>query len=133
VRIDGLDGSWTSKLVVIACNDWDNTQASWLQAALSIPTTFTLVARHQPTGATAPCVDASERLLSQAKYDLLLTGHVRTFGSKGKTLIVGNGGAPISGNEPYGFATVEQQASGFMVTQYEYESGAPVGSFLIAR
>jgi predicted phosphodiesterase len=131
LAFDGSDGSWNAKLLVVACNAWDSDQAAWLQQQLASPTTFTLVARHEPSGADAPCVDATDRLLAQTDYDILFVGHAHTFGRSGKTLVVGNGGAPLTGAASFGFATVDQRGSRFLVTQYDSETKAPVAAFFM--
>ncbi len=35
VPITALDGSWTAKVLIVACNDWDSTQQSWLSSDLA--------------------------------------------------------------------------------------------------
>ena len=133
IPFQASDGTWTAKLVVVACNAWSSTQQSWLAGELAKATTFTLVARHEPsTATTAPCVSAVDSLLKQYPYDLLLVGHTHTFSHTGREVVVGIGGAPLTGSGNYGFATVEQQASGFVVTQYDYSTALPVKSFTIA-
>ena len=131
VNIGASDTSWTAKLVVVACNAWDPTQSAWLQTTLARPTTYTFVARHEPPGANAPCVNEVDNMLTTASYDMLIVGHTHTYAHSGKQLIVGNGGAPITGGVPYGYATVEQTAAGFLVTQYEYSSAAPVSVYVV--
>src|ERR1041384_4472793 len=57
IRFDASDGSYTAKLVVIAANAWDATQATWLTQQLAQPTTYTFVVRHEDrTANTAPGV-----------------------------------------------------------------------------
>jgi hypothetical protein len=129
VHFKALDKSWTAKLVVIACNAWDTAQAGWLKGQLADPTTYTIVARHQPSGGQAPCLEATDGLLANAAYDILIAGHVHTFGRVGKTLIVGNGGAPLTGGAPFGYATVEQRGGEFLVTDYDSQTAAPISSF----
>jgi hypothetical protein len=56
-RFAAADASWTAKFVVIAANAWTADQGSWLELALSEPTTYTFVVRHEPHDAdTAPGV-----------------------------------------------------------------------------
>jgi hypothetical protein len=132
VPISAQDGSWTAKLIVAACNDWDSTQQSWLAGELAKATTYTIVARHEPSSTTnAPCVSQMDAMLSQSKYDLLLVGHTHAFSHSGKQVVVGIGGAPLTGGGNYGFATVEQASSGFKVTQYDYSTALPVQSFVV--
>jgi hypothetical protein len=131
IPINATDGSWTAKLIILACNDWDSTQKSWLQNQLAQATTYTFVARHEPAATTnAPCVSDVEGLLASYPYNLSLVGHSHTFAQSGKQVIVGTGGAPIasSSSATYGYATVEQTSSGFTVTQYDYSTAAPVST-----
>ena len=134
VHFQATDGSWTAKLVVIACNAWNSTEQSWLTQQLSTSTTYTILARHEPASATtAPCVNTVESLMTQYPYDLSLVGHTHTFKHPStKEVVVGTGGAPLSSSTvPYGWATVEQTSSGFKVTQYDQSTGLPVTSFTV--
>ncbi len=129
-----LDGKWTAKLVVAACNAWDDRQATWLQGELARKTTYTFVVRHEPSGTDGPpCVVPMDAMLAQATFDLFIVGHSHTFRHPSqKELVVGNGGAPLSGGSNYGFATVAQQAGGgFVVTEYDYLSSTPLGTFVL--
>src|SRR5262249_52107528 len=98
VNINATDASWTSKLVVIACNNWDATQKSWLQSTLAQKTTYTLLVRHEPSDArtTSPCVADVEALMTQFPYDLSIVGHTHIFEVKDKEIVVGTGGAPLA-------------------------------------
>jgi hypothetical protein len=78
-----------------------------------------------------PCVSEMDSLLRSSTYDLFIVGHSHTFSHSGQQVIIGNGGAPITGGVNYGFATVQQQASGFLVTQYDYMTAMPVNSFTV--
>jgi len=132
VPINDSNGQWSAKIVIAACNDWDQTQYQWLQGELAKPTTYTFVVRHEPTGTSgAPCVSEMDALLSQSTYDLFIVGHSHTFNHSQKEVVIGNGGAPLSGNVGYGYATVEQQQGGFLVTQYDYMSAQPLGTFTV--
>ena len=130
VPISDTNGAWTAKIVVAACNAWDSTQEAWLKAELAQTTTYTFVVRHEPLGTSgAPCVSQMDALLKQSTYNLFIVGHSHTYSHSGKQAIIGNGGAPITGSENYGFATIDQQASGFVVTQYDYMTAQPVSAF----
>jgi hypothetical protein len=130
IPVNDTAGKWTAKIVIVACNAWDATQSSWLSGELAKPTTYTFVVRHEPLGTMgAPCVAEMDALLQQATYDLFIVGHSHTFAHSAKQVIVGNGGAPLDGSVAYGFATVAQQASGLVVTQYDYMTGQPLSSF----
>jgi Calcineurin-like phosphoesterase len=131
--VDAADGSWTAKFLTIACNYWGTAQQAWLASQLATSTTYTILARHEPASAnTGPCVSAVEKLMGQHSYDLSLVGHTHTFRftSGSKEIIVGNGGAPITGTAPFGFATVEKVSGGWQIKQYDYSTGLPVNTFL---
>ncbi len=142
IPLQAADGSWTAKIVVIAANAWDETQASWLTHAMAQPTTYTFVVRHEPSSATsAPGVSPSNQIISAQPYTLLLVGHTHSFehpADRGtsycqcdaREVIIGNGGAPMSsyGGATYGFALVTRQSDGNLtLQQYDYSSNAPSG------
>jgi hypothetical protein len=128
IPINATDGSWTAKLLIVACNYWSSTQQSWLTSQLAQKTTYTFVARHEPADATTgPCVSEVESLLASNPYNLSLVGHTHHFQANGKEIIVGNGGAPLSGGT-YGYTIVQQTTAGFVVTDYDYSTAAPVSS-----
>jgi hypothetical protein len=133
VPFQGTDGTWTAKLLVAACNAWDDAQKSWLSDQLAVSTTYTIVARHEPSSAdTAPCVSEMDQVLAGASYDLLLVGHTHTFSHSGKQVVVGNGGAPITGSAPFGFATVELiPGTGFRVSEIDSSTRSVVRSFVV--
>ena len=136
VDVDGADGSWTSKLLVVAANAWTSDQASWLDAAMSRSTTYTFVVRHEGSNATAaPGVVPSERILASHPYTLAICGHTHTYDHpKRREVIVGNGGAPLSSStKGYGFAVVSQQGDGSIaVDMIDYVSGAADPRFRFA-
>jgi hypothetical protein len=133
VPISDSAGKWTAKIVIAACNAWDSTQSAWLQSELAKPTTYTFVVRHEPMGTSGPpCVSAMDSMMRSSSYDLFIVGHSHTFSHSGNQVIIGNGGAPLSGTSTYGFATVAQQAGGgFLVTQYDYLNSNPIGTFTV--
>jgi hypothetical protein len=114
IHVDATDGTWTSKLVFVAGNAWSQAQATWLQGVLAQPTTYTFIVRHEPAAAsTAPGVKPSEQLMAQYPYTLAITGHTHTYAHPTpKEIIVGNGGAPLSGGATYGFAMLSQRPDG---------------------
>ncbi len=132
IPFSDTNGQWTAKLIVTACNDWDATQKTWFVGQLANHTTYTFIARHEPPGAGAPCNTDMDPLVSSATYDLFIVGHSHTYSHSGKQIIEGVGGAPITGSANYGYAIVEQQGGGgFKVTQYDYQTAAPVNSFMV--
>jgi hypothetical protein len=131
IPISATDGSFTAKVVVLACNAWDSTQKAWLASQLAMPTKYTIVVRHEPASAdTGPCVVDAENLLAKNPYNLSIVGHTHSYRTNGKEIVVGHGGAPLSSGT-YGYATVEQTASGFRITNYDYASAAPLASVMV--
>ncbi len=133
IPIRATDNSWTAKLVIVACNQWDATQRTWLTNQLASSTTYTILARHEPAASsTGPCVTDAENLMTQYPYNLNLVGHTHTFGLTAKQVIVGTGGAPITtSGVPYGFATVEKISTGWQVKQYDYSTGLPINTYVV--
>jgi hypothetical protein len=120
VNIGSTSNAWTAKLVFIAANAWSATQASWLSTELAKPTTYTFVIRHESSSAnTAPGVTPSQAIIAQHPYTLLIVGHTHTYAhyANEKQLIVGNGGAPLTGGVNYGYVIARQRADGAMVFQ----------------
>jgi len=135
-RFAAADGSWTAKLVDIAANAWTLQQSQWLEAALSEPTTYTFVARHEPIDATsAPGTSPSTEIIARYPLTLLITGHTHTYGHDPayKQIIVGNGGAPLTSDADYGYVVVVRQADATLqVTSYDYANGPIMEQFVIS-
>lgn len=132
VPISDIDGKWTAKIVNVACNAWSAAQKSWLGTTLAKPTTYTFIVRHHPMGSSAPCVADMKPMLSSAKYNLLMVGHVHKYSHSGKQLLEGVGGAPLTGTFNHGYATVTQLAGGgFRVRQYDYKTKQVVSTFTV--
>jgi hypothetical protein len=126
IDLKATDGAWTAKLVFIAGNAWSSAQAAWLETALSAPTTYTFIVRHEPKDTTqAPGVSPSEAIMAQHPYTLALVGHTHTYYHfPGREVLVGNGGAPLSGSKNYGFAIVSQRPDmALEVDMIDYASG----------
>jgi hypothetical protein len=126
-------GEWTAKVIVTACNDWEPTQANWLQNELAKPTTYTFVVRHEQTiDLAAPCVVATNAMLAQANYDLLIVGEPSQFRYSNRELVIGNGGAPLSGSSNYGYATIDQQQNGsLLVTAFDYWNNDKIATYCL--
>ncbi len=132
IRINATDGSWTSKFVFVAANAWSTAQQTWLDSTLAAPTTYTFVIRHEPAAAsTAPGVKPSEAIMAKYPYTLSLVGHTHTYGRKGaREVVIGNGGAPLTGTVNFGFALLSQRADGAIrVDMIDYSTGASDPSF----
>jgi hypothetical protein len=129
------DNSWTAKVVFVAANGWNATQNTWLDTTLAMPTTYTFVVRHESTQTTeAPGVTPSEAIIAKYPLTLRIVGHTHTYShsSSGHEMIVGNGGAPLSGSINYGYVIVERLASGdIQVSEYDYSTGAMHDQFRI--
>ena len=129
------DGSWTAKLVVIACNAWSPAQATWLASALTPSTTYTFVVRHEEVSviSTTPCAE-SQTIIGQHPLTLLIVGHTHTYRhfASDRQIIVGNGGAPLTSGTNYGYVIVARNASGTLtVTAYDYLTHATLDTFTI--
>jgi hypothetical protein len=127
--------SWTAKMVFIAANAWDVTQATWLGEQLAKPTTYTFVIRHESVNAnTAPGVTPSEAILAKYPWTLKIVGHTHTYqySATDREVMVGNGGAPLSGTVNYGYTIARQRADGAIVfNSYDYMTNAVVDTFAV--
>lgn len=135
IEIDDVNGAWTSKLVFIAANAWDEGQASWLENVMAQPTTYTFVVRHEPSRASsAPGVVPSDRVLRGSSYTLLIEGHTHDYERIGANeVVIGNGGAPLTGSGSYGYGVFAQADDGSIaVDMVDYQSNQPDPSFHFA-
>jgi|GEM_PF-1100664 len=136
VTLRATDASWTAKLVFVAGNAWTDAQAAWLDQTMATATTYTFVLRHEPAGAsTAPGVPPSETIIARYPYTLALVGHTHTYArSGGREVIIGNGGAPITGGKNYGFGLLNQRPDGaIQVDMVDVDTGLadPVFRFAV--
>jgi Calcineurin-like phosphoesterase len=121
INVNSTTNAWTAKFVFIAANAWDSTQSAWLTSAMAVTTTYTFVIRHEPPDASpaAPGIAPSESIIASYPYTLELVGHSHTYGHYTtpypREVIVGNGGAPLSGSKDYGFAILSQRSDGAIV------------------
>ena len=111
VDVDAQDASWTSKFLFVAANAWDATQATWLDGAMAKVTTYTFIIRHESAQAnTAPGVKPSEAIMAAHPYTLAIVGHTHTYDHpRSREIIVGNGGAPLTGGKGFGFGLITQR------------------------
>ena len=131
----GAATAWTAKFLFIAANAWTQTQANWLDAAMSKTTTYTFLIRHEAASAsTAPGVSPSENIMANHPYTLSIVGHTHSYQRSGpREVIIGNGGAPLSGGVDYGFGMVSQQGDGSIaVDVIDYTTGLADSSFHFA-
>ncbi|MBV8760334.1 MAG: metallophosphoesterase [Deltaproteobacteria bacterium] len=134
-KFTAQDGSWTAKFVFVACNAWNTTQASWLTTALSDPTTYTFVVRHEGDSALSqtPC-SASSSIIAAHPLTLKIVGHTHTYAhyASSKEVVVGNGGAPLTSGMNYGYVIVSRNANGtLLVVAKDYMTGATLDTFTI--
>jgi hypothetical protein len=135
IHINATDGSWTSKFVFIAANAWDSTQSAWLDGELAKATTYTFVIRHEPAAAnTAPGVRPSETIMAAHPYTMAIVGHTHTYSHPStREVVMGNGGAPLTGSANYGYGLFTQRADGaIQVEMIDYSTGASDASFKFA-
>jgi len=135
VHLQDPGGAWTAKLVLIAANAWTTEQATWLDATLAEPTTYTFVVRHEGANATtAPGVTPSAAILAKHPLTLLVVGHTHSYAhyASDHEVIVGNGGAPLTSGTNYGYGMVERRDDGAIkFTAYDYQSHAVLGTWAI--
>jgi hypothetical protein len=140
INVTTTNPAATAKFVFVACNAWSAAQASWLATELGKATTYTFVVRHEGTTATTgPCLSGSgsmnaDTILSGYPYTLLIAGHTHEYAyySNEKQVIVGNGGAPLTGSGNYGYVIARQQSNGsFIFNEYDYQTNAVSNSFTV--
>jgi hypothetical protein len=134
IDIGASDGSWTAKFVFIAANAWDSAQQSWLDNVLSQSTTYTFVLRHERSSVTTPPgVSPSNQILAQHPYTMLIVGHTHTYSTySSREVVVGNGGAPLTGGVNYGYVVAAQRADGAIVfTEKDYSSLSINDTFVV--
>lgn len=133
ININSPTNAWTAKFVFVAANAWDSTQSSWLTSTLSQSTTYTFIIRHESASAnTAPGVSPAETIMAKYPYTLSIVGHSHEYyhSNGSREVVIGNGGAPISTNQDYGYAIVRQLNNGnIQVDMYDYKSNAVDSNF----
>jgi hypothetical protein len=131
IKVTATDSSWTSKFVFIAGNAWDSAQSSWLTTTLAETTTYTFIIRHEPTEAnTAPGVTPSDAIIKNYPLTLEICGHTHDYSKSGNKIVLGNGGAPLTGSGDYGYGIVQQRSDGaIVVDEYDYMTNTADPSF----
>lgn len=126
------------KVVAIANDAWDSTQASWLAAQLGEPTKYTFVFRHQYWGSHGTLHDGEiQPIVAAHPYTLFIAGHDHSYKHKTtvirgdlREVVAGNAGAPFDDtwtSPYYGYILVEQQPDDrVQVTAYKVEPGMDV-------
>jgi hypothetical protein len=134
INIAASDGSWTAKLVFVAANAWDSNQGTWLDSVLSQPTTYTFVIRHERSSVTqAPGVSPSEQIIRNHPLTMRIVGHTHTYQyAGGNEVVIGNGGAPITGGVNYGYVIASRRSDGAIVfTAKDYQTTQPFATFAV--
>jgi hypothetical protein len=135
INVNDVNGKWTAKFVLVAANAWNATQSAWLSSTLAQSTTYTFIVRHEPHDATtAPGTSPSEQIMAQHPYTLCVVGHTHSYYHfSGREVLIGNGGAPLSGNKNYGFGLFSQRQDGaIQVDMIDYQSGLADSYFRFA-
>ncbi len=135
IHINDTAGTWTAKFVFVAANAWTSAQSSWLDSTLAQSTTYTFLIRHESASAnTAPGVSPAEAIMAKYPYTLSIVGHSHTYNKSGaKEVIIGNGGAPLTGGVNYGFALLQQRSdNAIQVDMIDYTTLQPDTSFRFA-
>ena len=129
------DSSWTAKFVFIACNAWDDAQATWLATELAKPTTYTFVMRHEGTNAVGETqCGASGAIINANPLTLLIVGHTHTYShyKASKQLVLGIGGAPLTSGTNYGYAIVTRNPNGTLTVRvFTYQNRRLIDTFAI--
>jgi hypothetical protein len=133
IRVAARDGTWNAKFVFAALNAWSDAQGTWLDTALSEPSTYTFVVHHEPAFETqAPGQKAAQAVIARHPHTLALVGHTHTYkkpwGSS-REVVIGNGGAPASGSVNYGYGFFQRRPDGAItVDMIDYQTGEPTPS-----
>jgi hypothetical protein len=133
VNINSTNGSWTAKFVFVAANAWDTAQQDWLQNTMSQQTTYTFVIRHERSSVSSPGTSPSNQIIAQFPYTLLMVGHTHTYETvSNRQVVIGNGGAPLTGGVNYGYVIAQQRSDGAIVFQEkDYSSGTVNDTFVM--
>jgi hypothetical protein len=135
INVNAQDRSWSAKFVFVAANAWSADQATWLDGVLSPATRYTFVVRHESKSVTsAPGVSPSEQIMAAHPYTLSIVGHTHTYEhSSDREVVIGNGGAPLTGSKNFGFGICNQRPDGaIQVDIVDYSTGLTDGSFRFA-
>ena len=92
--------------------------------------------REKPVPASTPCVTASpsaDSITTSHPFTLIIAGHTHTYAyyASEKLVIVGNGGAPLSGSVDYGYVIARQSGSSIVFNEYDYMTNAVTNTFTV--
>ena len=104
---------------------------------MAVSTTYTFIIRHESSelGSTIPGVSPSDAIINKYPFTLKIVGHTHLYEHKSyaKEVVVGNGGAPLTGTSNFGYALVSQRSDGaIVVDMYDYATRAADGAFHFA-
>ncbi len=99
-NVKAADGSLTAKFVMVACNAWTSTEASWLTSALEQTTTYTFVVRHESVAdmSSTECAD-SQTIVDAHPLTLLIVGHTHEYSHESSDHEITNG-IGVQGSAP---------------------------------
>jgi hypothetical protein len=122
-----------ASFVFVGDNSWTTAQKTWLENTLTTADAnakYTIVVKHHPATDTSIASNATIMSIVRAhKFALLLTGHAHHYShpsaDQGREIVLGIGGAPLSGSTTYhGYALVDQKSNGNLrVTVYSLSTG----------
>ena len=136
-RFDVQTENGLAVFLVVADDVWDATEQSWLEQQLTdadAKARYTFVSKHHPDGNTDhPQFQQIYDLVTSHKFTLFFTGHSHYYRHESsRVMVLGCGGAPLTGGNFWGYGIVAQQADGSIsVTVYDQASGAMQDSFTV--
>jgi hypothetical protein len=139
-RVDIATQSGLAVFLQVADDAWDATEQAWLTAQLAdadAHAKYTFVSKHHPDGNTDhPEFQAIYNLVRMHKYTLFLTGHSHLYRRQlddPRALVIGCGGAPLSGGTFFGYGTVLQGMDDrIYVNIYDQATGNVMDHFDVA-
>jgi len=107
---------------------WNDQQLDWIDSELSSSARYHILLKHQPSDSRDNDETRFKSIISQHRPTLILTGHSHTYDRPHTNeLVLGTAGAPLVQGAQYGYAMVDQLASGdFQVTVYSSSSNAVI-------
>jgi hypothetical protein len=137
-----------ARFIMVADTAWDANESAWLSTTLTnaeAQAKYIFVFRHYPLDTffgdnnVDPELMAEESIIKAHHYSLLITGHTHQYkhdytgDPSGRAIIMGLGGAPLTGNAAYyGYLTVAQQANGSLtVTVFDDGNGNMTDAFTV--
>jgi hypothetical protein len=114
-RVDVQTSTGLAVFLIVADDVWDSAEQSWLTQQLTdadLRAKYTFVSKHHPNRNTDhPEFQQIFDLVTAHKYTLFMTGHSHYYRHDSRdprVLVMGVGGAPLSGGNFWGYGTVRQ-------------------------